>query len=143
VIGGYRVPNSLAATTMPYRLAPASCSMVGIFVDCGVAGAVAALVAAFELVVAHELQPELKRVGCDGGNIDGDWNAASRRALEIFNKRAVTKLDIRVANFNALSLIRSRTLGICPLSCGRGSRVRGDRCANHQVAGGPRNAFII
>jgi hypothetical protein len=96
-----------------------------------------------ELIIARELQAELKRVGCDPGNIDGDWNAASRQALEIFNKHAGTKLDVRVANLNALSVIRSRTARICPLVCDRGSRVRGNRCVKHRVAGGPRIAFII
>jgi hypothetical protein len=49
MIEGYRVPNSLVATTMPepYRLAPPSRSMVGILMDFGVAGVVAALVALF------------------------------------------------------------------------------------------------
>jgi hypothetical protein len=61
-----------------------------------------------ELIIARELQAELKRVGCDPGNTDGDWNAASRRALEIFNKHAGTKLEFRVANLNALSVIRDR-----------------------------------
>jgi hypothetical protein len=96
-----------------------------------------------ELIIARELQAELKRVGCDPGNIDGDWNAASRRALEIFNKRAGTKLDVRVANLHALSVIRSRTSRICPLACDRGFHVRGDRCVKHRVAGGPRIAFIV
>jgi hypothetical protein len=96
-----------------------------------------------ELIIARELQTELKRVGCDPGNIDGDWNAASRRALEIFNKHAGTKLEVRVANLNALSVIRSRTSRVCPLACDRVSRVRGDRCVKHRVAGGPRIAFII
>jgi hypothetical protein len=49
MIEGYRVPNSVVATTMPepYRLAPPSRSMVGILVDFGIAGVVAALVALF------------------------------------------------------------------------------------------------
>jgi len=88
-----------------------------------------------ELIIARELQAELKRVGCDPGNTDGDWNAASRRALEAFNKHAGTKLEVRVANLNALSVIRSMTSRICPLACDRGYRVRGDHCVKHRVAG--------
>jgi hypothetical protein len=72
-------------------------------------------------IIARELQGELKRVGCDPGNTDGDWNAPSRRALENFNKHAGTKLDVRVANLNALGVIRSRMSRICPLACDRGS----------------------
>jgi hypothetical protein len=49
MIEGHCVPNSLAATTMPepYRLAPPPRSMVGMLMDFGVAGVVAALVALF------------------------------------------------------------------------------------------------
>jgi hypothetical protein len=81
-----------------------------------------------QFIIARELQGELKRVGCDPGNIDGDWNAASRRALENFNEHAGTNLDVEVANFSALSVVRSRMSRICPVACDRGSRVRGNRC---------------
>jgi hypothetical protein len=81
-----------------------------------------------QFIIARELQSELKRVGCDPGNIDGDWNAASRRALENFNEHAGTNLDVEVANFSALSVVRSRMSRICPVACDRGSRVRGSRC---------------
>jgi hypothetical protein len=81
-----------------------------------------------ELTIARELQGELKRVGCDPGNIDDDWNAASRRALENFNEHAGTNLDVEVANFSALSVVRSRMSRICPVACDRGPGVRGNRC---------------
>jgi hypothetical protein len=96
-----------------------------------------------QFIVARELQGELTRVGCYTGNIDGDWNAASRRALQNFNKHAGTKLKVDVSNLNALDVIKSRTSRICPLACDRGSRVRSDRCVKHRVTGGPRIAFII
>jgi len=93
-----------------------------------------------QFVVTRELQGELKRVGCDPGNVDGDWNAASRRALENFNKRAGTKLDIRVASLDALGALRSRRAPICPLACDRGLRVQGSRCVPNDPSGGRRNA---
>jgi hypothetical protein len=93
-----------------------------------------------QFVVARKLQGELKRVGCDPGNVDGDWNAASRRALESFNKHAGTKLDVRVASLDALGVIRSRRSRICPLACDRGSSVQGNRCVPVETPGGRRNA---
>jgi hypothetical protein len=92
-----------------------------------------------QVILARELKGELRRVGCDPGNIDGDWNAISRRALENFNKHAGTKLDVGVANLNALRVIRSRMSRVCPLTCGRDSRVQGDRCVV-ETPSGRRNA---
>ena len=94
----------------------------------------------FAKFVAAELQSELKRVGCDPGNTEGDWNAASRRALERFNKHAGTKLDVRVASLDALGVIRSRKSRICALACDRGSRIQGNRCVHVEPLGGRRNA---
>src|SRR5215467_12645867 len=92
-----------------------------------------------QFIITRELQGELSRVGCYLGNIDGDWNAASRRALQNFNKHAGTKLDVEFANLNALGVIRSRMSRICPLVCDRGSRVRGNRCVEIEIASGRRN----
>src|SRR5258708_1209150 len=41
--------------------------------------------------LARSVQNELKRVGCYSGAIDGDWNAASRRSLDQFNRYAPAK----------------------------------------------------
>jgi hypothetical protein len=93
-----------------------------------------------QFVVTRRLQGELKRVGCDPGNIDGDWNAASRRALENFNKHTGSKLDVRVASLDALGVIRSKRSRICPLACDRGSRFQGNRCVPVETPSGRRDA---
>ena len=93
-----------------------------------------------QFVLTRKLQGELKRVGCDPGNIDGDWNAASRRALENFNKHTGSKLDVRVASLDALGVIRSKRSRICPLACDRGSRVQGNLCVPVETPGGRRNS---
>jgi hypothetical protein len=36
----------------------------------------------------RSLQAELRRVGCNTGAVDGNWNTASQRALDLFNKHA-------------------------------------------------------
>ncbi len=74
------------------------------------------------------LQSELKRVGCKTGEIDGEWNASSRRALSSFNDKAGTKFDVKVASIDALDAVKAKAGRVCPLECERGSRASGDSC---------------
>jgi hypothetical protein len=90
------------------------------------------------------LQTELRRVGCNTGEIDGEWNASSRRALSSFNDNAGTRLDTKVASIDALDVVKARTGRICPLDCERGYRASGDRCVKISCDGdevlGPNGA---
>jgi uncharacterized caspase-like protein len=74
------------------------------------------------------LQSELRRVGCNTGAVDGNWNAAAQKSLDLFNKNAGTRLDVKVANLEALDAVRSKSARVCALSCDRGYRADGDRC---------------
>jgi len=78
--------------------------------------------------IARLLQAHLKRVGCDPGNSDGKWDDASRRALELFNKNAQTKFDIKLASLDALDAVRGKTDRVCPLVCAKGQKAEGDHC---------------
>ena len=78
--------------------------------------------------IARLLQAHLKRVGCDPGNSDGKWDDGSRKALELFNKNAQTKFDIKLASLDALDGVRGRTDRVCPLVCAKGQKAEGDRC---------------
>ena len=78
--------------------------------------------------VPRLLQTELKRVGCQTGAVDNQWNASSRRALASFNDKAGTKFDVKVASIDALDAVRARTGRVCPLECERGTRASGDSC---------------
>ncbi len=78
--------------------------------------------------IARDLQVQLKRVGCDPGATDGNWSAKSRSALDQFNQRAGMDLDTRDATVSALEAVRVQRGRICPLTCGRGQQVSGDRC---------------
>lgn len=78
--------------------------------------------------IARLLQAHLKRVGCDPGSTDGNWNDGSRKALDQFNKSAETKLDVKLASLDALDAVRAKTSRVCPLVCGRGQKAEGDRC---------------
>jgi hypothetical protein len=79
-------------------------------------------------VLTRNLQSELKRVGCDPGAVDGNWSAKSREALDQFNRRAKTKLDVQSATVSALDAVKGQRGRICPLVCGAGQVAEDDRC---------------
>ncbi len=81
-----------------------------------------------QLDLPRALQAELRRVGCNTGTVDGNWNAASQRALDLFNKHAGMKLDVKVANVDALDAVKSKASRVCPLICDHGFKADGDRC---------------
>jgi chemotaxis protein histidine kinase CheA len=74
------------------------------------------------------LQTELRRVGCNTGAVDGNWNAAAQRSMELFNKNAGMKLDVKVASLDSLDAVKAKTSRVCPLICERGYKADGDRC---------------
>ena len=76
----------------------------------------------------RSLQAELRRVGCNTGAVDGNWNAASRRSLDLFNKHAGLTLEAKVASVDALDAVKAKTSRVCPLMCDHGFRADGDRC---------------
>ena len=86
--------------------------------------------------LAKSVQTELRRVGCFAGSADGEWNKASRRSLELFNKSAGTRLDVKLASLDALEAIKSKPARVCPLICEYGSRADGERCVKITCAAG-------
>jgi hypothetical protein len=61
------------------------------------------------------LQQELQRVGCNPEAVDGNWNAASQRALKLFNRYADLKLVTKLASSDALDAVGRKTSRICSL----------------------------
>lgn len=84
------------------------------------------------------LQGELRRVGCSTGTVDGNWNTASQKALDLFNKHASMKLDVKTASADALDAVKAKTGRICPLICDTGFRADGDRCTKIACRSGYR-----
>jgi hypothetical protein len=74
------------------------------------------------------MQTELRRLGCYNGEVNGDWNDGSRRALENFNKHAGVKLDVKVASLDAVDVLRGKSTRVCPLECERGFKAQGEAC---------------
>jgi hypothetical protein len=60
--------------------------------------------------------------------VDGNWNAASQRSLDLFNKHAGMKLEAKIASVDALDVVKSKTTRVCPLLCDHGFKADGDRC---------------
>jgi uncharacterized caspase-like protein len=81
-----------------------------------------------KLDLPRSLQTELRRVGCNTGAVDGDWNAASRHSLDLFNKYAATRLDVKIASLDALDVVKSKAGRVCPLVCDHGFKADGDNC---------------
>jgi uncharacterized caspase-like protein len=81
-----------------------------------------------QLDLPRALQDELRRVGCNRGAVNGNWDGASEAALHLFNIHAGTGFDPRAASTDALDAIKGKTGRICPLICKLGYRADGDRC---------------
>lgn len=86
--------------------------------------------------LAKSVQTELRRVGCLTGSASGEWDAASRRSLELFNQSAGTKFDTKTASADALDAIKLKPARVCPLICGSGLKRDGDRCVKITCAAG-------
>jgi RND family efflux transporter MFP subunit len=78
--------------------------------------------------LARSLQQELQRVGCKAGALDGNWDDASQRALDMFSEYGGVKIDASRASLEALGAVKSKTGRVCPLICESGYRADNDRC---------------
>ena len=79
------------------------------------------------------MQFELKRVGCFGGNVDGELSSATRDAMRDFAKYASISLPQDGLSPDALKAIREFDKRVCPLVCPSGEHPEGDRCTPHQL----------
>ena len=78
--------------------------------------------------IARLMQTELARVGCYNGSINGDWNTASRRAVDAFNKAASAKIDSRSASLEGVDAVRDKQSRVCPLECDSEFKAQDNRC---------------
>jgi hypothetical protein len=86
----------------------------------------------FEL--ARDLQRELKRAGCYGGEINGLWNPSTRRAMSAFMDRANAKLPIKSPDYILLSLVENHGEISCAAGCAGGEMTdESGRCVPNSV----------
>src|SRR5215468_10206272 len=57
-------------------------------------------------VIGRELQKELKRVGCYGGELNGVWTTSTRQAMAAFTDRVNAKLPTNKPDSILLALVR-------------------------------------
>ncbi len=86
------------------------------------------------LQLARLLQQALKNAGCYTMGVDGQWGNGSRRAMQKFNMYAKLSLPADAPTSKSVvdsvaAIYRERgSKRICPITCGRGSVLRGGRC---------------
>ena len=78
--------------------------------------------------IARMLKSELRRVGCNTGAVDDNWNMPAQQSMEFFNKSTGMKLDVKIASKDSLDAVKSRNGRVCPLICDSGFKIDGDRC---------------
>jgi hypothetical protein len=69
------------------------------------------------LALTHDLQRELKRVGCYDGEIDGHWGTGSRVAMKTFTERVNATLPVDEPDNILLALVqgqKGKACGKCP-----------------------------
>jgi hypothetical protein len=84
--------------------------------------------------LASDLQRELKRAGCYGGEITGIWSAATKRAMAAFVDRANATLPINQPDYVLLALVQSHREIACTAGCPAGQVAAEDgRCMPRAV----------
>jgi hypothetical protein len=79
--------------------------------------------------LTREIQRELKRVGCFGGDVDGVWSSGTRQAMKSFNDRVNATLPIDDPDHILKTLVQGHPGGACGKSCPSGQSAASDgRC---------------
>ncbi|HUF57466.1 MAG TPA: caspase family protein [Thermohalobaculum sp.] len=86
------------------------------------------------------LQKKLADAGCYSGGIDGIWGGGSRNAVREFGRHAGVQIASTEPSADLLEVLRPTTRRVCPLTCGRGFEVKGDRCVAVQAPAAPAPA---
>ncbi|MGH1352639.1 MAG: caspase family protein [Methyloligellaceae bacterium] len=69
--------------------------------------------------MTRSLQRELKRVGCDPGEVDGKWGQQTSEAIVKLNQKTGLNLDVKALTLQALQKIREYKKRVCPDSATR------------------------
>lgn len=79
--------------------------------------------------LASDLQRELKRVGCYGGEINGAWTQSTRRAMAAFMERVNATLPVNEPDYILLTLVQGHSTVVCSADCPTGQVYSNDgRC---------------
>ncbi|MEQ1714918.1 MAG: hypothetical protein ABL907_02845 [Hyphomicrobium sp.] len=84
--------------------------------------------------LTRDLQSELKRVGCYGGDVTGNWTPSTKRAMGAFMDRVNATLPIEEPDYILLTLVQGHSAQACGAACPSGQTASGDgRCMPHAV----------
>jgi hypothetical protein len=79
--------------------------------------------------LARDLQLELRRVGCYGGELNGVWTPATRKAMKAFTDRVNATLPIEEPDDILLTLVQAHQGEACGKPCPAGQGLSDDgRC---------------
>ncbi|MEQ1651183.1 MAG: peptidoglycan-binding domain-containing protein [Hyphomicrobium sp.] len=85
-------------------------------------------------VLASDLQRELKRVGCYGGDITGTWTPSTKRAMSAFMERVNATLPVDEPDYILLTLVQGHAAAACGADCPTGQVLSGaGRCVPQAV----------
>lgn len=70
--------------------------------------------------LASDLQRELKRVGCYGGEITGAWTQSTKRAMADFMERVNATLPVEEPDYILLTLVQGHAALACGADCPAG-----------------------
>lgn len=70
--------------------------------------------------LTSDLQRELKRVGCYGGEINGAWTQSTRRAMTVFMERVNATLPANEPDYILLTLVQGHATLVCSTDCPTG-----------------------
>ncbi len=85
-------------------------------------------------VLTRDLQTELQRVGCYGGEINGTWTASTKRAMSAFMDRVNATLPIEEPDYILLTLVQGQKAIACGVDCPKGQLQSQDgRCVPQAV----------
>ena len=84
--------------------------------------------------LARDLQRELKRVGCYGGEITGSWTPTTKRAMSAFMDRVNASLPVEEPDYILLTLVQGQVAAACGAECPSGQALSdGGRCVPNAV----------
>lgn len=84
--------------------------------------------------LVHDLQAELKRVGCYEGEPNGQWGAASKRAMATFTERVNASLPFEQPDFILLTLVQGHKGRACGQDCPSGQGLADNgRCMPNSI----------
>ena len=84
--------------------------------------------------LVRAVQTELKRIGCDPGNIDGQWGERAKEALRQYARAAKVALASDEPDAELLRTLVERSGRVCAVKCAQGLTLINGACAARPVA---------